>query len=110
MMTRVITFVGLLVLALFALQNMEVVRVQFLLWTYETSLVFVIVGPAALGACLAAIVSLGPRLRRAREIDRLAETVHSQAERIRRLEAQERSTDRLPPALVRGNVKGEDQP
>lgn len=109
MITRAITSVGLLVLALFALQNMEVVSVQFLLWTYETSLV-VIVGPAALGACLAAIVSLGPRLRRAREIDRLAKTVHAQAERIRRLEAQERSTDRLPPGLVTDNVKGEHRP
>ena len=53
-------------MAVFALQNMEAVSVRFLLWSYDTTLVPVILGSAALGACLVAIVTLGARLRRAR--------------------------------------------
>lgn len=111
MLTKGIAVVGLLVLALFALQNMEAVSIRLLLWSRETTLVPVILGSAALGACLVAIVSLGAQLRRAREINRLAETVHAQAERIRRLESSEREASqpasRLLLERVTDKVKGE---
>jgi len=111
MVSRGIALGGLFVLAVFALQNMEAVSVRFLLWSYDTTHVPVILGSAALGACLVAIVSLGARLRRAREVDRLAETVHAQAERIRRLDTYDRDalqqTGSLLPSRSTDNVKGE---
>lgn len=111
MVTRGIASVGLFVLALFALQNMEAVSVRFLLWSYETTLVLVILGSAALGACFVVVVLLGARLWRARETDRLAETVHAQAERIRRLESVDREgsqpASRLLTEPAADKVKGE---
>ncbi|WHZ22159.1 MAG: hypothetical protein OJF47_001271 [Nitrospira sp.] len=109
--SRGIVLVGLFVLALFALQNMEAVSVRFFLWSYETDLVLVILGSAALGACLAATVPLGGRLRRTREVNRLAETVHAQAERIRRLETHDREASlqsgSLLPSRSTDKMKGE---
>ncbi len=111
MVSRGIALVGLFALALFALQNMEAVSVRFLLWSYDTTLVLIILGSAAIGASLVAIVSLGARMRRAREVDRLAVTVHAQAERIRRLEAQDRDAlqqaGSLLPTRSTDHVKGE---
>jgi len=111
MVSRGIASVGLFVLAVFALQNTEAVSVRFLLWSYDTTLVLVILGAAALGACLVAIVSLGARLRRAREGDRLAGTVHAQGERIRRLESHDRDASQRPDSFLptRGteNEKGD---
>ncbi|MBA5871637.1 MAG: DUF1049 domain-containing protein [Nitrospira sp. CR2.1] len=111
MVGRGIALVGLFALALFALQNMEAVSVRFLLWRYDTTLVLIILGSAALGASLVAIASLGARVRRAREVDRLAGTVHAQAERIRRLETHDReSSEQVAsqlPARGSDNVKGE---
>ncbi len=111
MVSRGIALVGLFVLAVFALQNMQAVSVRFLLWSYDTTLVLIILGSAALGACLVTIVSLGARLRRAREVDRLAETVHAQAERIRRFETQDRDAlqqaGSLLPSRSTDHVKGE---
>lgn len=76
-----------ILIALFALQNTAAVHVRFLAWEYETSLVLVILGSATVGAVLTFIASLGSRVRRAGEIRRLEETVESQGERIRHLEA-----------------------
>ncbi len=87
MATLFIALLFALVIALFALQNIAPVTVRFLLWEYEASLVFVVLGAAGLGAALAFVASLGPRVRQTREMRRLAATVHSQAERIRKLDS-----------------------
>ena len=57
---------------------------RFLLWEYEVSLVFVVIGAASFGAAFA-FVALGPRMRQTMEMRRLGATVHSQAERIRQV-------------------------
>lgn len=44
--------------AIFALQNADQVRVRFLVWTFQTSVVIVILMSAGMGALLAALVSL----------------------------------------------------
>jgi Uncharacterized integral membrane protein len=90
MATLFIALLFALVIALFALQNIATVTVRFLLWEYEASLVFVVLGAASLGAAFAFVASLGPRLRQTREMRRLAATVHSQAERIRSLDSNAR--------------------
>lgn len=87
MATLFIALVFALVIALFALQNVATGTVRFLLWEYEASLVLVVLGAASLGAALAFAASLGPRVRQTREMRRLASTVHSQAERIRKLDS-----------------------
>ncbi|MCP9452241.1 MAG: lipopolysaccharide assembly protein LapA domain-containing protein [Nitrospira sp.] len=87
MPTLLVALLFAILIALFALQNTAVVHVRLLAWDYETSLVLIILGSATVGSLLTFIASLGPRIRRAREIRRLEETVESQGERIRQLEA-----------------------
>lgn len=87
MSTLLVALVFAILIAVFALQNTAAVHVRLLVWDYETSLVLVILGSAMVGAVLTFVASLGPRVRRAREIRRLEETVESQGERIRHLEA-----------------------
>lgn len=102
MPTLLVALVFAILIAVFALQNTAVVHVQLLVWDYETSLVLVILGSAMVGAVLTFVASLGPRIRRAREIRRLEETVESQGERIRHLEAviaQSRDSSASDPAM-----------
>ena len=62
--------------------------VQFLLWDYQASLVLIILGATLLGTLLALLASIGPRLRRSRELRRLDSLTKSQEARIRELETQ----------------------
>ncbi|CAI4033758.1 LapA_dom domain-containing protein [Nitrospira tepida] len=87
MPSLVIALILLLVAAAFALQNTEVVTVQFLLWDYQASLVLIILGATLLGTLLAFLASIGPRLRRAKELRRLESLTKNQEARIRELEA-----------------------
>ncbi|MEX5213897.1 MAG: LapA family protein [Nitrospiraceae bacterium] len=87
MPSLIIALILLLVAATFALQNTDVVTVQFLLWNYQASLVLIILGAMLLGTLLALLVSIGPRLRRARELRRLESLTKSQETRIQELEA-----------------------
>jgi len=54
----------LLAVALFALQNSEVVTVRFWPWQFRASLAAVILGATAGGALIAGLVGLASRLRR----------------------------------------------
>jgi uncharacterized integral membrane protein len=78
----------LLIAATFALQNTDVVTVQFLLWNYQASLVLIILGATLLGTLLALLASIGPRLRRSRELRRLESLTKSQEARITEMETQ----------------------
>jgi len=53
-----------LAIAVFALQNAEPVKVQFLRWTFESSVAVVTLGSAALGALIAMGLGLVGRVRR----------------------------------------------
>jgi len=86
MPTLLIAFLFAIMIAVFALQNTVAANVRFLVWEYETSLVLIIIGSAMSGAILTFVASLGPRIRRAREIRHLEQTIQSQGERIRQLE------------------------
>jgi lipopolysaccharide assembly protein A len=87
-----------ILIAIFALQNTAIVQVRLLLWDYETSLVLVILASAMSGAILTFLASLGPRMRRTREIRSLEGIVQSQGERIRELEGTARiSQNPFPP-------------
>lgn len=88
MATLLISLILALVAVAFSLQNTEAVTIRFLIWEYQTSLVLVILGALAIGAILAQIASIGPRIRRARQVHQLQETVAAQGTRIHSLEAQ----------------------
>jgi len=67
--------------AIFAVQNAGEVTVRFLIWTFQTSVVIVILMSAGMGALLAAVVSLPQTLkarRRLRESDKRLEQLTSQ--------------------------------
>jgi len=53
-----------LAIALFALQNAEPVKVQFLRWTFESSVAVVTLGSAAVGALIVMGLGLVGRVRR----------------------------------------------
>jgi lipopolysaccharide assembly protein A len=54
--------------AIFALQNAGEVTVRFLVWTFQTSVVIVILMSAGMGALLAALVSLPQTLKARRRL------------------------------------------
>jgi lipopolysaccharide assembly protein A len=54
--------------AIFALQNAGEVTVRFLVWTFQTSVVIVILMSAGTGALLAALVSLPQTLKARRRL------------------------------------------
>lgn len=67
--------------AIFAVQNAGEVTVRFLIWTFQTSVVIVILISAGMGALLAAVVSLPQTLkarRRLRESDKRLEQLKRQ--------------------------------
>jgi uncharacterized integral membrane protein len=88
MPSLIIALILLLIAATFALQNTDVVTVQFLLWNYQASLVLIILGATLLGTLLALLASIGPRLRRSRELRRLESLTKSQEARIIEMETQ----------------------
>jgi len=88
MSTLLISLILALVAVAFSLQNTEAVRIRFLFFEYQTSLVLVILGGLAIGAIMALIASIGPRLRRSRQMRQLQDTVATQGSRIHSLEAQ----------------------
>lgn len=66
--------------AIFAVQNATEVTVRFLVWTFRTSVVIVILLSAGMGALLAALVSLPQTLkvrRRLRESEKKVERLSS---------------------------------
>ncbi|MFQ5960465.1 MAG: lipopolysaccharide assembly LapA domain-containing protein [Candidatus Methylomirabilales bacterium] len=67
--------------AIFALQNADQVTIRFLVWTFQTSVVIVILMSAGMGALLAALVSLPQTLkakRRLRESEKRLERLDKQ--------------------------------
>ena len=94
MPTLLLAFLLALAIALFALQNAVTVNVRVLVWSYDASLVLIILASAMMGALLTYLASLGSRIRRARVTRQLEETVRSQGERIRELE---HSQEQPPP-------------
>jgi uncharacterized integral membrane protein len=88
MPSLIMALILLLIAATFALQNTDVVTVQFLLWNYQASLVLIILGATLLGTLLALLASIGPRLRRSRELRRLESLTKSQEARIIEMETQ----------------------
>ncbi|MBW8058591.1 MAG: LapA family protein [candidate division NC10 bacterium] len=57
-----------LLVAIFAVQNAERVTIDFLVWTFQTSLVIVILVSAGVGALLAALISLPQTLKARRRL------------------------------------------
>ena len=101
MPTLLIAFLFAILIAVFALQNTAAANVRFLVWEYETSLVLIIISSAMSGAILTVVASLGPRIKRAREIRHLEQTVQSQGERIRQLEGiVKESREASPPGAL----------
>lgn len=67
--------------AIFALQNAEQVTIRFLVWTFQTSVVIVILMSAGMGALLTALVSLPQTLkakRRLRESEKRLDRLNKQ--------------------------------
>ncbi len=67
--------------AIFALQNADQVTIRFLVWTFQTSVVIVILMSAGMGALLAALVSLPQTLkakRRLRESEKRLDRLNKQ--------------------------------
>jgi uncharacterized integral membrane protein len=65
-----------ILVAIFAVQNAQEVNIRFLLWTFQSSLVVVILISLGMGALLAALISLPQTLkarRRFRESERRLE-------------------------------------
>ncbi|MBW8004778.1 MAG: LapA family protein [candidate division NC10 bacterium] len=70
-MTQLYLMLALLLttlVAIFALQNADEVTVRFLVWTFQTSVVIVILTSAGMGALLAALLSLPQTLRARRRM------------------------------------------
>ena len=70
-MTQLYLMLALLLttlVAIFALQNADEVTVRFLVWTFQTSVVIVILASAGMGALLAALLSLPQTLRARRRM------------------------------------------
>ena len=94
----ILTLIIALTTAVFALQNTDVVTIQFLLWEYQTSLVLVILGSVASGVVVTLLASVGPRWKGTRHLRSLETTVKSQDTRIRELEESQRlSRESSPP-------------
>ena len=91
MITLILALVLAMVTALFALQNTDMVTVQFLFWEHQTSLVLVILGSAGSGIALALLASLGGRWKSHRTRRSLEAGVQAKDERIRALEEELRS-------------------
>jgi len=89
-------FLLALLTAAFAIQNTASVTVRLLAWEYESPLVIVILGSAAMGAALSFVLSLGSRWKRTRQARMFGEAVETQGARIRELEKQLHD-DRTPP-------------
>jgi putative membrane protein len=81
--------------AVFALQNTTRVTVHLLFWQYETSLVLVILGAAALGALLASMLAIGSAWRRARKFRNLPAAVVAQETRSINTENADRAPGHL---------------
>ena len=83
-MTQFYLIVALLLatlVAIFAVQNAQEVTVRFLVWTFQSSVVVIILISAGLGALLAALISLPQTLkarRRFRESERRLERLAGQ--------------------------------
>ena len=90
--TLLISLILALVAVAYSLQNTEAVTIRFLIFEYQTSLVLVILGGLAIGAFLAFTASIGPRIRRSRQVRQLQEAVATQGSRIHSLEAQLQQT------------------
>lgn len=54
--------------AIFAVQNAEQVTIRFLVWTFQTSVVIVILVSAGTGALLAALISLPQTIKARRRL------------------------------------------
>ncbi len=70
-MTQLYLMLALLLttlVAIFALQNADEVTVRFLVWTFQTSVVIVILTSAGMGALLATLLSLPQTLRARRRM------------------------------------------
>lgn len=70
-MTQFYFMVALLLatlVAIFAVQNAEEVTVRFLVWTFHTSVVIVILVSAGMGALLAALISLPQTIKARRRL------------------------------------------
>lgn len=86
MITLILALLLALTTAAFALQNTDVVSIQFLLWEYQTSLVLVILGSAGAGFLLTLLISLTHKWKGSRIIRSHRATIQSQDQRIRELE------------------------
>jgi uncharacterized integral membrane protein len=92
-MTQFYLIVALLlatVVAIFAVQNAQEVTVRFLAWSFQSSVVVVILISAGLGALLAALISLPQTMkawRRLRESERRLKHLAGQSEGLEAWEA-----------------------
>ncbi len=75
--------------AVFALQNADQVTVRFLVWTFQTSVVIVILISAGMGALLAALVSLSQALKARRRLRQSEKRLEHLARQLGRSEGWE---------------------
>ena len=81
MMNLLFAFVFALLVAVFAVQNSLPVTVSFLMWSFQTSLVIIILGAATFGAMTILSLSLLVQFKLRRTIAKLTETQrHLEAE------------------------------
>ena len=72
----IVSLIFALLIAIFAIQNVAVVPIRILFWSYEASLVLVILGSVLIGVIITMLFELFQRLRRGAEHRELEKQVH----------------------------------
>jgi uncharacterized integral membrane protein len=84
-MTQLYLIIALLLatlVAIFAVQNAAEITIRFLLWTFQSSVVVVILIALGVGALLAALVSLPQTLKARRRLKETEEKLERLSERL----------------------------
>lgn len=81
-----------LIVATFALQNASIVTVSFAVWSFQTSLVLIILGSAAVGALIVLLLAAPVQFRLRRALGKATRRSAELEERIFILEAEAKQT------------------
>jgi len=88
MLSLIITFLLILGITIFALQNGKVTDVKFLLWEYNSSLVIVILGSTLVGAAIMAVMTWPKIIKKHLNERRLTKNVRELEKKTQELERQ----------------------
>lgn len=96
MMNLLFAFVFALLVAAFAVQNSLPVTVTFLVWSFQTSLVIIILGAATFGAMTILSLALLVQFKLRRTISKLTETQRQLEAENNELKAKQKSLEEIP--------------